>query len=188
MSQRNILLFLDGSRKNIKRIKTIFSKLNDHCSLCVFRLYRNKWKCSQLVFLHVTLVFHNRPFCQIIWQIFTQGRAKKFRQNCSQCGLIPGPPDLQANALPTPIVKNSTAMSQINNPELGERGGSPILAYLGYPSSPVPQKRPRMGKRTGIRGYQSMGTNQPLQERTRDPGRTDICKNITFTYPSECGL
>ena len=28
----------------------------------------------------VILVFHDRRFCQIIWQIFTQGRAKKIRQ------------------------------------------------------------------------------------------------------------
>ena len=29
-------------------------------------------------------VFHDRRFCQIIWQIFTQGRAKKFIKNCPQ--------------------------------------------------------------------------------------------------------
>ena len=51
-------------------------------------------------------VFHDRHFCQIIWQIFTQGRAKKFIKNCPQWGLKPGPPNLQANALPTELGRN----------------------------------------------------------------------------------
>ena len=51
-------------------------------------------------------VFHDRRFSQIIWQIFKQGRAKKFRQNCPQWGLKRGPPDLQANALPTELGRN----------------------------------------------------------------------------------
>ena len=32
-------------------------------------------------------VFHDRRFCQIIWQIFTQGRAKKFRQKLPPVGI-----------------------------------------------------------------------------------------------------
>ena len=54
-------------------------------------------------------VFHDRRFCQIIWQIYTQGRAKKFVKNCPQWGLKQGPPDLQANALPTELSQHSVA-------------------------------------------------------------------------------
>ena len=31
-------------------------------------------------------VFHDRRFCQIIWQIFTQGRAKKISSKISPSG------------------------------------------------------------------------------------------------------
>ena len=55
-------------------------------------------------------VFHDRRYCQIVWQIFTQGRAKKkFVKNCPQWDLKPGPLDLQANALPTELSQHSVA-------------------------------------------------------------------------------
>ena len=48
-------------------------------------------------------------FCQIILQIFTQGRAKNFVKNCPQWGLKPGPPDHEANALPAELSQHSVA-------------------------------------------------------------------------------
>ena len=51
-------------------------------------------------------VFHDRRVCQIIWQIFRQGRTKKIVKNCPQWVLKPEPPDLQANALPTELGRN----------------------------------------------------------------------------------
>ena len=51
-------------------------------------------------------VFHDRRCCQIIWQIFTWIRAKKYVKNCPQWGLKPGPLDLQDNALPTELGRN----------------------------------------------------------------------------------
>ena len=54
-------------------------------------------------------VFHDRRFCQIIWQIFTRGRAEKIHQfiiHCPKWGLKPGPRDLQTNALPTELGRN----------------------------------------------------------------------------------
>ena len=56
-------------------------------------------------------VFHDRRFCQIIWQIFTHGRAKKIHQ---KWGLKPGSPDLQANALPTELSQHSVASMNLH--------------------------------------------------------------------------
>ena len=56
---------------------------------------------------HPNWIFHDRRFCQIIWQIFTQGRAKKKNhQKLPPVGLKPGPPDLQANALSAELGRN----------------------------------------------------------------------------------
>ena len=60
--------------------------------------------------------FYDRRFCQIIWQIFTQGKAKKkFLKNCPQWGWKPGPPDLQANALPTELSQHSVASLNLDD-------------------------------------------------------------------------
>ena len=61
------------------------------------------WKDKLRVIVHVICVFHDRRFCQIIWQIFTQGKVKKIFKNCPQWDWKPGPLDLQANALPTEL-------------------------------------------------------------------------------------
>ena len=50
--------------------------------------------------------FHDRCFCQIIWQIFTQGRANKFRQKFPPMGIETRTSDHQANALPTELGRN----------------------------------------------------------------------------------
>ena len=72
--------------------------------------------CQILEFLEFTWVFHDRSFCQIIWQIFTQGRAKKkFIKNCPQWGLKPGPLDLQANALPTELSQHSVGSLNLHS-------------------------------------------------------------------------
>ena len=49
-------------------------------------------------------VFHDRHSCQIIWPIFTQGRAKNIPQKLPQWGLKPGPLD---HALPTELGRRS---------------------------------------------------------------------------------
>ena len=68
-------------------------------------------KCDNIIcllfLLVINWVFHDRRFCQIIWQIFTQGRAKKICQKLPHWGLKPGPPDHEANALPTELSLHS---------------------------------------------------------------------------------
>ena len=47
------------------------------------------WKYDTQLTLHLAgkWVFHDRRFCQIIWQIFIQGREKEFRQKLPSAGI-----------------------------------------------------------------------------------------------------
>ena len=71
------------------------SCLNVELSTIVYKSIVN----SPFMFCISSLVFHDTHFCQIIWQIFTQGRAKKFRQNSPPVGLNPWPLYHHAKAL-----------------------------------------------------------------------------------------
>ena len=65
-----------------------------HCRYSNWSKFSNYWRknsISQLVQVTVfnrtsIWVFHDRRFCQIIWQIFTQGRAKKNSSKIAHSG------------------------------------------------------------------------------------------------------
>ena len=65
--------------------------------------------CAQRHYPPSIWVFHNTRFYQIIWQISTQGRAKKYIKNCPQWGWNPWPLDLHSNALATELSQHSVA-------------------------------------------------------------------------------
>ena len=82
-----LILFEVTKTIKIPKYETVF--LTDGKSRCI-QIY--KFCTTNLFFC---LVFDDRRSCQIIWQIFTQGRAK------------PGPADRQSNALSTELGRRS---------------------------------------------------------------------------------
>ena len=58
-----------------------------HLRLMIVMITNISTLSSYLSFRNFNWVFHDRRFCQIIWQIYTQGRAKKYRQKLPSVGI-----------------------------------------------------------------------------------------------------
>ena len=95
-----------------------FWSLSSVTSFSIFSVHDFKWSIwtsQKLVSERDIWVFHDRRFCQIIWQILTlRGAKKKSSQNCPQWVLKPRPPDHQANALPTELSQHSVAILDLH--------------------------------------------------------------------------
>ena len=68
----------------VKLLRSLQDDKNIRITITTSSLLKFPGKCSEWV--SDNWVFHDRRFCQIIWQIFIQGRAKKISSKIAPSG------------------------------------------------------------------------------------------------------